>query len=368
MKISFGNYLQCFAAHQDRQRSLAVCLAMLMMAALVVLTCSDPAVAQPAPAGAIDEIDTAFQDAVNAIGDDLKDIARNLLYGLLLIELVWTFGQIVMTGGNIGRIISEFFQRVFIAGLFLLLIDGIPAAGGNIGITTFILRSAEALSDATIESSIKPAAVFGDIFKAGSQIYDATSGGLRRIAAALVWLMLMVVGAIVAGIMLVAYIEVYMAFTIGILTLGFGVWKQTSGIARNFLFSAAGRIFKLFAVLLIVAVIRLQLDNMKGISAFEDGVILIGMLIIFIMVLITVPAQVESMVSGAASISADGKIMQTVTYLPGRAVGKATDTALGATGRAAATGAKVTAGTTRVGVKAAGNQLAATIRAINARP
>ena len=363
MKAVFGRNLrakaQPVAFGRDQHRALAICPAMTLTVVpglLVLLVLADPAAAQMS-AGEIDKVDTAFQAAANAIGGDLKDIARNLLFGLLLIEMVWSLGQIVMTGGDFGRLMSEVFQRVVIAGLFLLLIDGIPAPGGTIGIAKFIIISAEALSDSTIESSIKPSEVFGDIYRAGAQLYDNTSGFRASLGAALVWLALVFLGASIAGTMLVAYIEIYMAFTIGILTLGFGAWKQTSGIARNFLFSAAGRIFKLFAVLLIVAVIRLQLEALEGLAGFEEGMVLIGLLVIFNMILGTVPAEIERIVAGAAGASAADKVTQAATDGAKQGAGKAA----GAAGKAAASGAKTA---TKAGVREAGDKLANTIRNI----
>ena len=363
-----------------RTRCLAYLIASLVLAGLALLVWSDPAAAQFTPddpgdgpwevetgslisPGRIDAIDTDFQNAAKAVGDDLKEIAERLLYSLLLIEMVWSLGLIVMRGGNIGRLLSALFRRIVIAGFFLFLIDGIPMADGTVGIATFITRVAEGLGNATIESSIKPSEVFGNIYDAGAQIYYATSGIGRKLSAGLVWLVLMFLGGIIAGLMLLAYIQIYIVFTIGIVTLAFGAWRQTEGIARNFLFSALGKSFKLFALLLIVAVIRLQLQNMARIESFEDGLLMIGLLVIFVMVLISVPGQVEAMVSSPPGPSADGTVVEAATYAPKQAARSTVNTGVSAVGA----GVKTVAGAGwKAGKIAAGRRLAAGLRTIQA--
>ncbi len=164
--------------------------------------------------------------------------------------------------------------------------------------------------------------------------------------AVFVWLALVFLGAIIAGMMLLAYVQVYIAFTAGIVTLGFGVWKQTSDIARNFFFAAGGKIFRLFTVLLIVAVIRFQLFGMGGVASVEDRALMIGMCVIFIMVLATVPATVGSIVAGGSSPAAENTVVEAATYVPREAAKKTAGAGLSTAGRgtnaAAAAGCKAT--------------------------
>ena len=343
----------------------------LLALSALLLAGADPAAAQ-AEVADIDAIDTAFQEAVDGISGDLVRIARNLLFSLLLIEVVWSFGRIVMNGGDIGRVLSALFQRVIIVGFFLFLLEGLPLPGGRtVGISQFILTAAEGLMDITIQSSIKPADVFGDIFWSGAQIYDASGTGFGRLAAALVWLALAFFGALIAGIMLVAYVRIYVAFTVGILALGFGAWRETSNIARNFIFSALGQIFRLFTLLLMVAVIRIQLDQMMGFDTFGDGVMMIGMLVIFVMTLISVPAQVESIVASGSAPSAEGRVVEAGTYAVREAGRRTVGAGISAAGSGMRAGLGAAAGTTgsalKTGTRATGDRLAAAIRAIQTR-
>ena len=359
-------------------------LATLLLAVLFLLASDDPAAAQgftprfpgdvpldvqrpdaPLVSGdALDKVDDAFQDMALEVGGRLAEIARNLLLSLLLIEMVWSLGQIVMTRGDFGRLMSTFFRRIIIAGFFLFLMEGIPTPNGNVGIATFVLMSAEALAGVTIDASLKPGEVWNDMHRAGWNIYDNTSGIGRSMIAALVWVITSFLGAIIAGLMMLAYIEIYVVFTVGVLTLGFGVWKQTEAWARNFLFGAVGKIFKVFTLLLIVSVVRLQQENMGQITEIEDGLLLIGMTLIFIMIVARVPGTVEAMISGTPGGSADQQLVETATMLPGKGIRSAGGAAVGGTGKAVRAGGKVA---WNAGVKPAAGQLAAGLRTIRKR-
>lgn len=175
-------------------------------------------------------------------------------------------------------------------------------------------------------------------------------------SAAFVWLLLAILGAVVVGLMIVTYIEIYVIFTVGILSLGFGVWSVTEQFAKNFLFSAVGKTLKLFTMILMASVIALAIESFGDLSSFEDGLITIGIVLIFAMLMSSVPQAVEQIISGIPAVSADQGVAGAVTG--------ASKTAGKAAGYAAVNGGKALAGAAGGAAKQGGTALAGRIRDI----
>jgi type IV secretory pathway TrbL component len=211
-----------------------------------------------------------------------------------------------------------------------------------------VIQSAEGLVEATDNrASIKPSDLFWQMFESGQQIFDGSKGISGKIAGTIVWLLLCVLGAVVVGLMIVTYIEIYVVFTVGILALGFGVWEVTAQFAKNFLFSAVGKIFKLFTMILMASVISLTIQAFGTLSSFEDGLITIGIVLIFAMLMTSVPQAVEQIISGIPAISGDAAVSSAITgasikgaKIAGNATASAAKSALSAGGKLAGSGAK----------------------------
>ena len=305
----------------------------------------------------IDQVSESFRAAVEGIAGQLSVIAQSLLISLLLIELTWKLGKTVMEGDDFGKLMGIFFKRIVVAGFFLAIVDGIPTGSGQVGIGTFIIQSAEALVKESVgTTSVRPSELFWQMLSAGRNIYDNSSGVGGAVSAAFVWLLLAILGAVVVGLMIVTYIEIYVIFTVGILSLGFGVWSVTEQFAKNFLFSAVGKTLKLFTMILMASVIALAIESFGDLSSFEDGLITIGIVLIFAMLMSTVPQAVEQIISGIPAVSADQGVAGAVTG--------ASKTAGKAAGSAAVSGGKALAGAAGGAAKQGGTALAGRIRDI----
>ena len=280
----------------------------------------------------IDQVSDSFRIAVEGISEKLSTIAEGILMSLLLIELIWSLGKAVMKQSDFSKLFGTFVKRIVVAGFFLAIIDGIPTASGNVGIGTFIIQSAEALvSESNKTASLKPSDLFWQMLHAGRDIYDRSSGITSIVTAAIVWILMAVIGAIIVGLMIVTYIEIYVIFTVGILALGFGVWTVTEQFAKNFLFSAVGKILKLFTMILMASIVAFSIQSFGNISTFEEGLITIGILIIFAMLMSSVPQAVEQIISGIPAVSADQSVAGTVSGAAkggGKAVASGTNEAV----------------------------------------
>ena len=334
----------------------------LMGVMLLAILIFVPEVSQAQEGAArIDQVSESFRDAVDGIATKLAAIARSLLMSLLLIELVWKLGKTVQAGDDFGQFMQIFFTRIVIAGLFLALIEGIPTGSGNVGIATFVIQSAEGLVGATTDgASIKPSSLFWQMFESGQKIYGASSGVSGTISAVIVWLLLCILGAVVVGLMIVTYIEIYVVFTVGILALGFGVWEMTEQFAKNFLFSAVAKIFKLFTMILMASVISLTIQAFGTLTSFEDGLITIGIVLIFAMLMTSVPQAVEQIISGIPAISSDAAVSSAITGAAQKGTKSVANKAGGAGKKALSAWGKALCS----GAKKAGTALASRIRDI----
>ncbi len=284
----------------------------VLIAAAIVLVSADYVEAQ-ASIARIDQVSESFRVAVSGIAGTLSTIARNLMLSLLLIELIWKLGQAVWEGDDFGKLMSLFFKRIVVAGFFLAIVDGIPTGSGQVGFGSFIIQSAEALTSSSVGASdVRPSDLFWQMLRAGKDIYDGSSGISGTIGSIIVWLLLVLLGAVIAGLMVVAYIEIYVIFTVGILSLGFGVWSVTEQFAKNFMFSAVGKILKLFTMILMASVVTITIKDFGALTEFEDGLVTIGIVLIFAMLLTTVPTAVEQIISGIPGVSADSAVAGTM--------------------------------------------------------
>lgn len=309
----------------------------------------------------IDQVSESFRAAVEGMAGQLSTIAQSLLFSLLLIELVWKLGKTVMEGDDFGKLMGIFFKRIVVAGFFLALVDGIPTGSGQVGIGTFIIQSAEALVQESVgTTSVKPSELFWQMLTAGRDIYAKSSGVGGAAAAGIVWILLAILGAVVVGLMIVTYIEIYVIFTVGILSLGFGVWSVTEQFAKNFLFSAVGKILKLFTMILMASVIALSIQSFGDLSTLQDGLITIGIVLIFAMLMTTVPQAVEQIISGIPGVSGDQAVASAVTD-PSKAAAKSAGSSAGSK---ALGETKKQLGNAKSAAKSGGNALADRIRDI----
>jgi P-type conjugative transfer protein TrbL len=285
---------------------------------VIVLLWAKHATAQDVSAvdvGAIDNISTDIRDMIAGMRWRLAAIARNLLLGLLLIELIWKLGQAVNDGEELSAYIKLMAKRIVIAGFFLFVLGGIPTGsdGSTVGLADFVIQSAEALTKITNENATnKPADLFWQTYEAGHQGYKNSKGFENAVIAGFVWIVLVVIGAAIAAVVLVAYVEVYTIFTIGTLALAFGAWSATEQFAQNFLFAAIGKILKLFTTMIIATVASLIVTTTGPITEVGDGLVITAVVLILVIVLGSVPTAVEQIISSIPLSSGEGQAAQMV--------------------------------------------------------
>ena len=267
----------------------------------------------------LDDTRDTFFDLTSA----LIPIATRLLFGLLLIEWVWTTARQVSQGAGTAAYVSTLAQRVALACAFLFLINL-----GDYG--DLVIRSAEALLDVSMpQASIKASDLFDRILSLTFELFGRSWYNLADKLAAFVML---IVGAMLVGLIVTAYIEVYIAFAAAIIALGFAGWSGTREVAVRYLIKAAVKVMGLFAALfcgaLLSHLVTLELNGESG-----GPVLLAGLLIILAMVMVRAPAAMGQAMTGKPGKSAAGRLAALIGGGAVRAIFRFTPTRIFMKGR-----------------------------------
>ncbi len=250
-------------------------------------------------ANALEEFLNGIRGTFFDLTSDLIPVATNLLLSLLLIEWVWTTARQVSEGAGTATYLSTLARRVALASIFLFLIDL-----GDYG--DLIIRSAEALLGIAMEdASINVIDLYDQLMSLVFELLGRTWYSLGDKLAAFV---ILVVGSMLIGLIVIAYIEVYVAFAAAIIALGFAGWSGTRNIAVRYLKRAAAKVMGLFTALfcgvLISRLVTLQFTEESG-----SAILLAGLLAVLGLVMITLPATMEHAMTGKAGNSASAKLV-----------------------------------------------------------
>jgi hypothetical protein len=244
----------------------------------------------------------AFYD----LSDKAVTIAAALLLSLMLIEWIWTTARQVIDGVGIGKLFSALAARTVVAGAFLFLI--------NLGnFSDLVIRSSDALLMETSENaSINIIDLFKRLLGTAFELFGRSTFALDEKFAAIAILFL---GTLIIGLIIMSYMEVYLAFGAGLVALGFGGFSKTQHIAVNYMKRAVGRVFRLFTALFCGALLSVlliaELDPEDG-----DHMLLAGMMVVLIFVILRVPSAVEQAVVGSVSISSSETLSAAIRGAP----------------------------------------------------
>ena len=242
----------------------------------------------------LDDVRDTFFD----LATELTGIALSLLYSLLVIEWVMTTARQVGQGAGLQTYLTTLFQRIAIAATFIFLIN-------LSNYSDLVIASAEALLDiSTSGASIDVIDLFDGLMTLINDLFGRSWWSIPDKLAAIV---ILFVGAILIGVIVTAYIEVYIAFAAAIIALGFAGWSGTRYIAIRYLKYAAIKTMYLFSALfcgaLMSSLVNFDLDQNTG-----NPVFLAGILLILTMLITSIPEAVEQTMTGRTSSSASSSV------------------------------------------------------------
>lgn len=265
--------------------------------------------------GILDNIATSYKDASAGWATTLIGYANRLFMLLATIELAWSFGVWAMDKSELQGFTSAIVKKIMWIGLFYalllngptwipLIVDSFTEAGATAGGAIGGLSPSEIFTTgldnaATMLQGIKDMSLWDDF----ATIIIA---GLAAIAIVLAF-------AVIAGQLLIALIESYIAISAGLLFLGFGGSRWTIDFVQKFIGYAVATGVKLFMLFLIVGIGNnqaiqwknmLQTIGQPGAPVFNLILTVFGGSIILAVIAVQIPAMAASMLSGSPTMTA----------------------------------------------------------------
>lgn len=280
------------------------------------------------PNNLIDGVAEMYRDAADQWRAPILAAATKLFWLLALIDLVWNGIDLALKRAGIEDAIASLARWVMTTGLFLALLQYSNVWGSAI-INSFRQLGADA-------GTRIPGAAQGldpsDIFDTGLRISaDLVRGvSFTDIGDALVrsctGLVMMMLFAALAAFVLIALIEMYVVLNASIILLGFGGSRFTSDYSRKYYAHVVSVGLKLFAMQLLVGL------GQSFISKFHQGYTgtmpqafaLCGATLALVLIVTTVPAMIQSIVTGASHGGGGAAMVAGAGAAAGMAAGMAT--------------------------------------------
>ncbi|ART99354.1 type IV secretion system protein [Yoonia vestfoldensis] len=298
---------------------------------LIVFATVGPAMAQGTVAadGIVDNMAIQFEN----MGARLADVVIGIAVMLFAVDIVFTFGRAIMSGSGFGDVTSRFVMRlgfvIIVLGFARTIDDIVPAlinAALNIG---RIASGSEAAPDPSVGGIMMTGIEYGARMLDEISIWEPLS-----VLYVIVALIVVCVAAIVAGVLVLVYMEFYVVAFGGMIVLGFGGLTGTKEIAVVYMKSVLGQALKLIGFLITFSIMQeITLSVLSSDSNFSamSALLAIALQIILLVLITTIPSAMMGLAGGISAGSA--------SEMAGKIAGQAAVTAV-----AAGTGAAIGAG------------------------
>ena len=253
-----------------------------------------------------------FQKATKKWYPIMKSAASRLFWGLAVISMIWTFGQLALGGADFGRFFSEAIKYFVYIGFNWFLLD---KAGPNVGelgrmvFDTFAQLGSQASN--YHHDIMDPGVMFSRGFDLFMKCNEAAKGlGWRDVGQYLALCSLayaiLILAAIISINVFMVMVSYWFVSIAGIFILGFGGTKWTWDMAIGYYKSLLGIGLQLLGMVLVIDVGDRILNtyilslNVAGIKTQSLGVIIVVLFCIF-KISSTIPGLLASMLHGGSA-------------------------------------------------------------------
>lgn len=267
-----------------------------------------------ADTGILDNIALTYKTAATGWTGTLLTYANRLFMLLATIELAWSFIVWVLDKNEFQSFISAIAKKIMWIGIFYALllngptwipliidsfVDAGSAAGGSAGLSPSEVFTTGLDNSATMLEGIKNMSLWDDFA-------SIVIAGLSAILIVLAF-------AVIAGQLLVALVESYIAISAGLLFLGFGGSRWTTDFVQKFIGYAVATGVKLFMLYLIIGIGNTQAQTWKtmlatigtpGVPVFNIILTVLGGSVLLMFMAIQIPAMAASMLAGSPTLTA----------------------------------------------------------------
>ena len=267
-----------------------------------------------ADTGILDNIALTYKTAATGWTGTLLTYANRLFMLLATIELAWSFIVWALDKNEFQSFISAIAKKIMWIGIFYALllngptwipliidsfVDAGSAAGGSAGLSPSEVFTTGLENSATMLEGIKNMSLWDDFA-------SIVIAGLSAILIVLAF-------AVIAGQLLVALVESYIAISAGLLFLGFGGSRWTTDFVQKFIGYAVATGVKLFMLYLIIGIGNTQAQTWKtmlatigtpGVPVFNIILTVLGGSVLLMFMAIQIPAMAASMLAGSPTLTA----------------------------------------------------------------
>lgn len=265
----------------------------------------------------MDDIAQQYKNASVGWSGTLLGFANRLFALLALIELAWSAAVWVLDKNEFQSFFAAIAKKIIWIGMFYALllngpvwipaivdsfVDAGAAAGGGAGLSPTDVFNTGILNAATLVSGMSAL----DILKEPAMMMF---GGLSAIIMVLAF-------AVIAGQLLIALVESYIAISAGMLFLGFGGSRWTTDFVQKFIGYAVATGVKLFMLYLVISIGNTQaltwapmLTNALGAAAgdkFNIILTVMGGSVLLAFLAMQIPSMAASMLAGSPTLTAGG--------------------------------------------------------------
>jgi len=264
-------------------------------------------------AGILDNIAQSYKTAATGWTGTLLGYANRLFMLLATIELAWSFAVWALEKNEYQSFIAAVAKKIMWVGFFYALL-----LNGPTWIPTIIDSFVDAGSAAGGSGGLSPSEVFTTGLDNAATMLD----GIKNLSllddfaaiviAGLSAIVIVLAFAVIAGQLLVALVESYIAISAGLLFLGFGGSRWTTDFVQKFIGYAVATGVKLFMLFLIIGIGNAQAVGWKtmlatigtpGAAVFNIILTVLGGSILLAFMAIQIPAMAASMLAGSPALT-----------------------------------------------------------------
>ena len=295
-----------------------------------------------------DGIVERIQGVVSQMGDRLSGIVIGLLFTLLAADIVLTFGRAVISGAELKDVVSRFvFRLLFVMGAMFFaqnvtaFVDAFINAALSLGATAV---GREAPLDPSVSGILGDGVDYALKMVGETSIYQPASWLFVLVA-----LIVLVSAALVAGILLLVYVEFYLIAFSGMVVLSLAGLSSTKEAAVVYVRTVIGQALKLLGFLITFAFMNELtlgvLSEGAGYAVSLGQAITAAMLQVLMLVLLSsIPSAMQALAGGISSGGASDMVAKMGASATIAAVSAGAGAAAGATAGAALGGAGGLAG------------------------
>lgn len=262
----------------------------------------------------LDNIAQSYKAASAGWTGTLLGFANNLFRLLAIIEFTWSCAVWALEKNEYQSFVAAIVKKFMWIGTFYMILLNGP---------TWIPAIIDSFTDAGIAASGSSGLSPSEVFTTGLDNAATMLEGIKNmsllddmgviIVAGLSGLAIVIAFAIIAGQLLVALVESYIAISAGLLFLGFGGSRWTTDFVQKYIGYAMATGVKLFMLFLIIGIGNTQAQTWKamlltigtpGVPAFNIILSVLGGSVLLAYLAMQIPAQAASMLAGSPSLTA----------------------------------------------------------------